>query len=68
MADTRTHAEAALMTGRDAGVRTRMYANRAFLSRIGIDGLERKLWMKRFPTPGTTKAAYLPDFAYGTRG
>ncbi len=69
MADTRTHAEAALMD-RDviAGVRTRMYANRAFLSRIGIDGLERKLWMKRFPTPGTTKAAYLPDFAYGTRG
>jgi hypothetical protein len=59
--------------GEEAGIpseaiarqRRRMFAKRAFLSLIDLDGVEKRVWKKAFPTPGTNRPAYLPAYAFG---
>jgi hypothetical protein len=59
--------------GEEAGIpratikrtRKKMLLKRSFLSLTQLDELETKIWKKLFPTPGTSKAAYLPGFAFG---
>jgi hypothetical protein len=62
--DQRTHAEeAGIPNSEVVGVRARMFRRRAFLSLLALDRLETRLWMKQFPTLGSSVLAYLPNFA-----
>jgi len=64
--DHRLHADQAGI-GAEAIARTRrsVFTMRAFSSLIELDGIETKIWGKRFPTPGKTRPDYLPHFAFG---
>ncbi len=67
--DRATHAERAGIPSEETrSVRKSMFERRIFLSLAGLAGLEERLWMKQFPTPGWKKTPYLPDFAFGVRG
>jgi hypothetical protein len=54
-----------------AGIRTEavkqerrhMFKDRAFLSRLELDSVETRIWLKRIPTPGRNGSDYLPKFA-----
>jgi hypothetical protein len=64
--EDRTHGEVAGIPRQAIeAVRRRLFTKRAFLSLTSLDKPEERVWKKSFPTPGTTKAAYLPAFAFG---
>jgi hypothetical protein len=64
-----THAqEAGVPRDRIGRVRERMFNKRAFLSLLSLSPLERRIWMKGFPTPGFSRPARLADFVFGLRG
>ena len=66
VAADKTHAEeAGILRERVERERRRMFAKRAFLSLLTLDGIETRIWKKECPTPGTAGAAYLPAFAFG---
>ena len=46
-------------------VRGWLFKKRAFLSLVELDGVEERVWKKRFPTPGYDRPAYLPKYAFG---
>jgi hypothetical protein len=59
-----THASmAGLDPVRVAARRDLMFRERAVLSRITLDPLDRRIWTKEVPTPFERKAGYLPKFA-----
>jgi hypothetical protein len=59
-----THAEIAGVGRKDVNrARSNMFRYRAFLSRIKLDAMEKRIWRKAIPTPGQGKPAYLPKFA-----
>jgi len=43
--------------------RRHMFKDRAFLSRLELDSIETRIWLKRIPTPGRNGSDYLPKFA-----
>jgi len=60
------HAEEAGIPGSlIADERSKMFAQRAFLSLIHLDRVEERLWKKLFPTPGDSAKPRLPAFAFG---
>jgi hypothetical protein len=64
--ENETHAEeAGIPAAVVAKVRRTMFRRRSFLSLIKLDSVEKKLWKKEVPTPGSEKEAYLPAFAFG---
>jgi hypothetical protein len=65
VAETQTHGEEAGIAPESiARVCDGMFTNRAFLSLLSLDTVERRVWMKQFPTPGIVRT-YLPAFAFG---
>jgi hypothetical protein len=48
-----------------AGTRRKLFRDRAFLSLERLDPVEERTWKKLVPTPGWTKSAYLPKYAFG---
>jgi hypothetical protein len=57
--------EAGILRADIRAARQRMFRRRAFLSLEKLDHVERRIWLKLFPTPGTNSSAYLPAFAVG---
>ena len=62
--ETATHAEmAGIRTEAVKQERRHMFKDRAFLSRLELDSIETRIWLKRIPTPGRNGSGYLPKFA-----
>ena len=60
-----THAEVAgIERNAICKARESQFKERAFLSRIGLSILERRLWLRSFSTPLKRKAEYVPFYAY----
>ena len=47
-----------------AKLRRKMFHDRVFLSLERLDAVEERIWKKLIPTPGWTKKAYLPRYAF----
>ncbi|HOE99570.1 MAG TPA: hypothetical protein PKW91_07475, partial [Rectinema sp.] len=60
-----THAEVAGIERKAiCKAREKQFQERAFLSRAGLSLLDKKLWLRSFPTPLKRKAEYVPAYAY----
>ena len=60
-----THAEVAgIERNAICKARESQFKERAFLSRIGLSILERRLWLRSFSTPLKRKAEHVPFYAY----
>jgi transposase-like protein len=65
VAEQQCHGEEAGIPGeRIKSLRRSMFCMRAFLSLTALDGMEERIWKKTFPTPGSTRSAPLPTYAF----